>query len=695
MRRVKLFFLSLVMACLFGAFVETSSSEAVTIHNKPLNNIPDIVKEVTGSEFPELQKHSIMLYERFSRNGATYFTPKIFTLNNDGTMRKMHELADYSINHTTISTRENIVQKMSLAMSNKRFGQRRNVMLTMPGMLHSGNYEYNVWGFRTIESKGTEDNADISLINPSDEFAQFGQDRIIWGNAAMTVKGLESHDVFVCLHSGNMAYNGALYFKFFTSRRNETGNAVREDLSVQGEDANGWKLRDYSDGNRGAGVAAGDFDGDGYKDEIAVCFNDNYKIFAYFYKLTFEGGQASVRKIAEETIHNTDSKGTPWEREHATPWGDWTMVAARQATPNVVALDFDGDKKDEAAFVYKGFDVNGKPVMDITITKYDTNMNPSQMRASSHSIDGERESACKVTKCDFDGDGQDELAILFFEEHDGALWPRLERYYCDDGKQPGTEHTSREGLIYPLPDSSHKKGGSDTSVLGYYVAGDVYNQYYKIAEDFCITAGPVTGTKGKVKLVEDIIISHVNSDASRVFVISPKIEDGRFAGFGEAKKVYESAGTDSSRRGAVITGDFANEVLLLGKPSHNVDDHDESYVAVLQAFPYHVDNVDIHGNVTDSTINYTFSGFTGDEGNGEMNVTYSKKDTSQAEQDVSFGIASTTETISILGDAGPAVHGYLNFRRTEANIAGNFDPRIKAGAEVFNTIMDLITDRID
>ncbi|MBR0068960.1 MAG: hypothetical protein IJP97_00530, partial [Synergistaceae bacterium] len=89
MRRVKLFFLCLVMACLFGAFVETSSSEAVTIHNKPLSNIPDIVKEVTGSDFPELQKHSLMLFERSTYQGnEIVYQPRVFTLNNDGTVRK-------------------------------------------------------------------------------------------------------------------------------------------------------------------------------------------------------------------------------------------------------------------------------------------------------------------------------------------------------------------------------------------------------------------------------------------------------------------------------------------------------------------------------------------------------------------------------------------------------------------------------
>ena len=656
--------LSLLLACLLW----TPASEAVTIKGQPLSNIDDIVKTVTSSDSLEIQKHSIMLFERSSYNGSIRYKPTIFTLNNDGSVRKQHELEGYDISHTTESTVEHFVQRMSLAMSSKRFGQRRTVMHTTPGMHHPDNYEYNVYGFRTIETDGTEDSADISDVPKKDSarLANLGSNRIIWGNAYMTVKGLESHDVFVYLHSSHMAYPGDLYFKFFTSDRNETGNVDWHDLSVQNGDSNGWKLFDHSSGNRGAGVAAGDFDGDGYKNEIAVCWNNNDRVYAYIYRLTFANGQASVQRIYELLIHEA---------------GYWGTVAAKQASPNVVTGDFNGDGKDEAAFVNKTFP-QGEAQNQMRVTVINYNKKNDSWEVSMAGISGLHESACKVTRCDFDGNGTDELAILFFEEHDYALWPRLERWYLDNN-----------GGIQR--DTKHIKGGSDTSVLGYFVAGD-YNRYYRIAEDFCITAGPVMGTKGGAKLAEDIVISHVNNEASKVFLIPTQLDSsGRFAGFGDTKTIYNISGADSAKRGAVITADFANESLMLDKPSHTVDDHDESYIAVLEAFPYHIDNVDIHGNLTSYPINYTFSGFTGDEGNGEMNVIYTKTEITSSDRDVSFVMASTTETIGLLGDAGPAVHSGLSFMSTAANIAGNFDPRIKTDAQVFNSIMDLITDRID
>ena len=673
MRRINLSAVLFLAALLFFCEFSTwPASASVTIGGTPLSEISDVVKAATRSEFPELPKHSILLYER-STDGGTEYKPRIFTVSNDGTLMKQHELSGLiQVGHKTESTVDYFVQRMSLAMSAKRFGQRRTVMFTMPGMHHpSNNYEYNIYGFRTVETSGTEDSANVSDVpkKDSEPLTHFGVNRVIWGNAAMTVKGLESKDVFVCLHSSHMAYPGDLYFKFFTSDRNETGNVDWHDLSVQDGNSDGWKLFDHSNGNRGAGIAAGDFDGDGWKNDIAVCWNDNDRVFAYFYSVTFANGQLNVQHRYTHLLHEA---------------GYWGTVAAKQASPNVVAGDFNGDGKDEAAFVNKVFpygEANNR--MRVSIIGY--NKDSQNWNIATQDIGGGDESACKAARCDFDGDGRDELAILFFQEHDYALWPRLERWYC------------KEKSIQPIRDTDHIKGGSNTSVIGYFVAGD-YNRYYRIAEDFCMTAGPVTGTKGNVKLAEDIIISHVNNEASRVFVIPTKIEDKKFAGFGDYKKLYENIGADSARRGAVITGDFANESLMLDKPKKTVDKHDESFVAVIQAFPYHVDNVDTHGNLLHDTVrpvNYTYSEFDRDEGNGYLRITYSNTSTKSVDKTVSFGMASTTETIAVLGDAGQFVHGYLSFKTAQANIAGNFDPRIKAGASVANSIMDFITDRID
>ena len=155
-------------------------------------------------------------------------------------------------------------------------------------------------------------------------------------------------------------------------------------------------------------------------------------------------------------------------------------------------------------------------------------------------------------------------------------------------------------------------------------------------EEFCITAGPLTGTKGKAKLAEDVAISHINDSRNSVYVIPTVLDSSKnFAGFGSTKTVSNATNSNKGRRGAIITADFANETLFLGAPTHSMDDNDESYVTILQAMPYHVDNVDINGNLSSDLINYTFSGFKGDgNSNGEMSVSYTRtdKETTQVDE---------------------------------------------------------------
>ncbi|MBR4197136.1 MAG: hypothetical protein IKQ95_10595 [Synergistaceae bacterium] len=666
MRRINLSAVLFLAALLFFCEFSTwPASASVTIGGTPLSEISDVVKAATRSEFPELPKHSILLYERFTGNGGINYSPRIFTVSNDGSMRKEYKLtgsgASYAHSNPVLSPRENVVQKMDVSVSNKRFGMRRNIFYSIAG----GEYCDSYHGTRTLETSGTENSADIHVTSSPMNRSTF-ENRSIWGNACLTVKGI-SDDIFVHVHSSVMAGSGSLYFNFSAVQRNETGTNMEELIRINGSDRLGWKIFDYNNGIRGAGIAGGDFDGDGYRNDIALCWNDNDRVYAYFYTVTFAEGQLNVQHRYTHLLHEA---------------GYWSTVANHQASPIVVAGDFNGDGKDEAAFVNKVFPYGeANNHMRVTIISY--NKDTKNWELDSDYRFAHNESACKAARWDFDGDGKDELAILIFIEVNGALYPHLEYWYCENGS------------IRPRSNISHL---ATESILGYSVAGDAYNQYYKIAEDFCITAGPVTGTKGKVKLAEDIVISHVNEEASRVFVISAKFEDGRFAGFGEAKKLYEAKGNDPARRGAVITGDFANESLMLDKPKKTVDKHDESFVAVIQAFPYHVDNVDTHGNLLHDTVrpvNYTYSEFDRDEGNGYLRITYSNTSTKSVDKTVSFGMASTTETIAVLGDAGQFVHGYLSFKTAQANIAGNFDPRIKAGASVANSIMDFITDRID
>ena len=640
------------------------------IGGKSLGSIYDIVKAATGSEFPEIPKHSLLIYERHKNGNRMRYKSNILMLNGDASVRKRFtDLVDHDSSYQPYNPATNIVQKMSLAISPTRFGNRRNVIFTTAGLnIDGGAYADSMTGFQTIETTGTEENAKMTLPDRETPRWQWGS-RQMWGNAAITVKGLEGKDVFALLHSSPMDSSGNLYLYFLAVDRNETGKVSSHRVDVQGGDIYfGHKIFDYSNGIWGVAIAAGDFNGDGYKDEIAIGWNDSTGVFCNIYKVNSSDGKTvSVTGLMSDCVHGGVQS--------------WGTDEAHQSSVIALAGDFDGDGVQEAAIVTK---TNGLNLGDMRVKVFkrtSSGWTNSELDAATNEFWG----TLKATRADLNGDGQDEIVVLVLQDYYGTIYPRLEFWGFN------------RGSITPVRAYGCNKGGAqNTSLLGYSLGGDEYNQSYKTAEDFSITAGPLSGVRGHITLADDIVISHINSNRSSVYVIPPVLNDNRdFIAFGETKTVFNYIDSSNGRRGGVITADFANETLLLGNPSHTIDDKDKSFSTILQAMPYHVDNVDISGNLTDKPINYTFSGFKDDGGSGKMRVAYTKTKADSTQNDVSFGMASSTETISLLGDAGEYVHGYLKFRTMQANIAGNFDERAKAAAETMNTIMDLITDKID
>ena len=673
----------LLLTLLFSASLTEAPAwaEPVTIKGQRLSEIDDIVKTVTSSDFPEIPKHSLLLFERIRLDeGDMRYQSHVLTISRDGSLRKEYPvILNDNSEYVPVKPSAGVIQRMDLSMSPKPFGSRRNIFYATAGLSDS---EYSRYGVQMLESSGTEDSAQIDEVDSDYYYVdETSSNRNSWGSACLSVPGMEDKDVVVVAHSSKMNLTGDLKFEFSIVHRNATNysGAVYglHYLNVEGGDGNQYLVFNYGAGIRGCSIAACDIDGDGYKNEIAMTWTENDGTWMYCFQVQKSGDNVSVSKLLDYII---DSSGG---------YNDDGYMGYRQSCPNTVTGDFDGDGRDEIAFVGRVFPF-GENCMRVHIADY----NPDN-GSWNHASDGfdvtpnqyhNAESPCKAARCDFDGDGKDELAILFFQEPvAGTLYPRLERWYCDAGS------------ITPHRDYDHKKGGpGDTSVLGYTTKNT--NDYYKNVEEFSIIAGPLTGTKGKLKLADDVAISYVNSDRSSVYVIPTVLDaNGDFSRFGESHNVFNYEDSSEGRRGALLTSDFANEALMLGTPSHTQDQHDQSYVTVLQALPYHVDNVDQNGNLTSYPINYSFSGFgdLSDGIKGEMRVAYSSSTVNEQDKSVSFGLASTTETISILGKAGPYVEGYLKFRTAEANIAGNFDPRIKAAAGVMNAIMNFVTDKID
>ena len=119
--------------CVLGGGI--APSEAVQIGGKSLGSIYDIVKTATGSEFPEIPKHSLLIYERHDNGSGMRYKSNILTINPDGSVRKRFgDLGIKDVCGKAVTPTTGIIEKLDVAVSPKPFGIRRNVVYATSGL---------------------------------------------------------------------------------------------------------------------------------------------------------------------------------------------------------------------------------------------------------------------------------------------------------------------------------------------------------------------------------------------------------------------------------------------------------------------------------------------------------------------------------------------------------------------------------
>ena len=300
----------------------------------------------------------------------------------------------------------------------------------------------------------------------------------------------------------------------------------------------------------------------------------------------------------------------------------------------------------------------------------------------------------KAAAADLDGDGKDEIVTLLIGWYGYDAWDpawkswtgRQEKFYM----YPYLAVWScPRGLITPQHDESHVKGkgiaegplktygANQSSLFGeslwyytYYYKSDatiqgsginssgrleprVYGGY--TANYFSMSAGPFTGTLGTGKTVDDVVIAWncgwEQNGATKVYLFKTNVNNGSFSGFSDYSKITEfsesaPSGVSASSTGRVWTGmlaaDFAGEGVELDIPVHVRDTGDRSYIAVLNAPPYHVDMVSADGNsLVTAPHNFTYSGGR----DGSMKVFYDNTTADEKSKAVTFDLSNSVETI--------------------------------------------------
>ena len=212
-------------------------------------------------------------------------------------------------------------------------------------------------------------------------------------------------------------------------------------------------------------------------------------------------------------------------------------------------------------------------------------------------------------------------------------------------------------------------------------------------EMFSIVAGPFTGRFGKSEIVDDLAIS-IAGKLKRVYLVqSPTDGSGNYITYifpgsawrgmrSKVSKIYENSDLDSSMsskyysagffRGGLAVADFLGEGFEISHAEQLADLHDTSYIAIIPAFPYHVDNISADGSqLVAQPINYSFSGFhDATDGGGQMYVKYNTQSSSSNVSSVKFS-TTTTQDVLFTDDSSPyakAGNMLFQFKRMQSNM---------------------------
>ncbi|WP_335938829.1 FG-GAP-like repeat-containing protein [Streptomyces sp. PTD5-9] len=139
-------------------------------------------------------------------------------------------------------------------------------------------------------------------------------------------------------------------------------------------------------------LVAGDFNGDG-KDDVAVLY---------------DGGSSDAGRVSSLYTFTSTGSGFSSPRKTWTSTGSFNWDASK-----VTSGDYNGDGKDDIAVLYNsGKSADGKFITSVyTFTSNGTGFdNPRKTWTSPGSFDW---NASKVTSGDFNGDGKDDVAVLY------------------------------------------------------------------------------------------------------------------------------------------------------------------------------------------------------------------------------------------------------------------------------------------
>lgn len=494
-------------------------------------------------------------------------------------------------------------------------------------------------------------------------------------------------------------------------------------------------------------TATGDFNNDGFENEVAVLTADVKQIVMRIYQINYD--KESEKFSIKEMPNTYKVLRTYVEPDYVREWGynGWNRIPGAE----LLTGDFDGDGKTELAAVFWGDPIpsarnntiegelfKAGNAVHLIANMYKWNNDTGKLDVyekfnerygMSYSYEpkfsgisrpyqsGYKRSlymplgGLKAVTLDIEGDGTDEIVFAwarsklyeyvynasYAHQYKNSTYATYEAWPCvslirwnksnnsfnapsdvyigEDfiNKRFGYDSFSYRNIIGGgLRDyqwTSNPMRGNPFGIQEFHIAPFSANEeiYPFIEREFALTAGPLYGTQGTVKARDDLVFRLSNGK-----MIIFKSNGSALT----ADKTLDAKGTS-----ALVAADFADEGISLGKPTRIVRNGDRSYLAVIQAPPYHVDTVTVDGqSISPTPVNFSYV--------KGSNVKYSNKDTSSSSTNTKYDVSSTVETIfAIDSDLTKNVVGGYNTAKDIKGAIKNF-AGIIPGTSAFTKALD-------
>ena len=316
------------VALLILLSVFAGRSDAVQINKKALRSIDDIVKEVTKGDL-EIPKKSLLFVELHNldykyetgkkrkdpySSVSSYLVPYIFTISSDASLAKTFK---QPVIHT-----ENSEDYLLLKHDSRRIfqtvlsavSQNFNVMYQISSLTQNflnGFYKIKSEN-NSISSTALTKKKDTS---PAKKYAN------IFDMVSVPVKGYDN-DVFAAV---------------YTSESSDVARVILYEV-----DGDSWsvisELKTAPNNVELASLAVGDFDDDGFKNELALIVNSKTEIILYVYRFVYSGGKLQVKMLGSAEGYKILETGSNQAFAESAPL---------QAASQVLAGDYDGDGQAE------------------------------------------------------------------------------------------------------------------------------------------------------------------------------------------------------------------------------------------------------------------------------------------------------------------------------------------------------------